>query len=849
MPAISTAEAIVLAIHSAIRLGRNIQKAYANSLRARSIVLPLPDFDSQADSLNAQRFFDKDGQFALAEIEDLAKLHQANRERALSEEEEERYVEYYVTLERMRRQDSGTTRATEAALSMEDVLSLLRVRQWARGESPQHSPLQLVAGTLVEIGIDYFANVPGALNLASTQGKLVQHFLQSLDRIEFAETDDLGKTLANEVLPRLFIAGAESAVRLSTEISSDEKLQLFIEATGQGVADELMKRLQQSGSLREKEALLYWGESLLRALFYNAGHYTFSSPAKVFETPQDVSALIEATGLTLLDLLFDEESTKIDLKAVFTVESLDLLLRATLEVVAQHPQLISRKDGLRQIIAGVAQALSDSGIQQPGILPELAQLVLRLTAENLDRLWKTGDHPEHLLVTTLEFSLRTLAQPPANGGWKPAFPPGQLLTLLEMLLDEVVSNPEWVLHQIEGHSMLEDTLKSVFAALEVIPSEQRLSLDTAKWVLEQSLMATAASKALLQHLSWGSTEEERTILQEALQVVFAYTFKKGAVSSPEKQELLFDWVDYVLATVLRRQPNRSGVEITRYMLQAFAPLAWHQAVPAEQAMEAALEVLAEHAELVTGEEFVHQLLGGVAEGILHAGIDSPDLLSEIIRLILDYSAQHIDLVLHPAPDDPGNPFGRAVSQALQVLAGAEVVGGFIILSRSQTLELLEIVLLEVAANPQWLEGHALLQRLIASVLDALQHIPGSKPTSNRLVLDLVQLSIEHGMQDLRLLEPLPDEADSPMALAYGLSKLIRLIYDPQWPTSLQWGLHQPQQMAGLCDLFLDELHQLDLTAETIDDLLATYWEGLREFGPSQTFNLDDFMLYIERDIV
>jgi len=849
MPAISTAEAIVLAIHSAIRLGRNIQKAYANSLRARSIVLPLPDFDSQADSLNAQRFFDKDGRFALEEIEDLAHLHQANEERALTEEEEERYVEYYVTLERMRRQDSRTRQATEAALSTEDVLALLRVRQWARGESPQHSPLQLVAGTLVEIGIDYFANVPGALNLDSTQGKLVHHFLQSLDRIAFAETDDLSRTLANEVLPRLFIAGAESAARLSTEISSDEKLQLFIEATGQSVADELMKRLRQSGSLREKEALLYWGESLMRALFYNAGHYTFSSPATVFETPQEVSALIEATGLTLLDLLFDEDSTKIDLKAVLTVESLDLLLRATLEVVAQHPQLISQKDGLRQIIAGVAQALADSGISQHGILPDLARLVLRLTAENLERLWKAGDQPEHLLVEALEFSLRTLAQPPARGGWKPTFPPGQLLALLEMLLNEVVSNPEWVLRKVEDHSLLQDTLQAVFAALEVVPAEQRLSLETVKWILEQGLMAVAASEALLQHMAWGSAEEERTILQEALQIVLALTFKKGEVSGPEKQELLFEWVDYVLGAVLRQQPNRSGVEITRYMLQAFAPLEWHQAAPVEQAIEAALEVLAEHAELVTGEEFVHQLLGGVAEGILHAGIDSPDLLSEVIRLILDYSAQHIDLVLHPAPNDTGNPFGRSVSQALQVLAGAEVVGGFIILSRSQTLELLEIVLVEVAANPQWLDGHALLQHLIASVLDALQHIPGSQPVSNRLVLDLIQLSIEHGVQDLRLLEPLPDEADAPMALAYGLSKLIRLIYDPQWPASLQWGLHQPLQMNGFCDLFLDDLHQLDLNAETIDDLLATYWEGLREFGPSQTFNLDDFMLYIERDTV
>lgn len=852
MPVISTAEAIVFAIHSAIKLGRNIQKAYANSLRARSIVLPLPDFKGEPDSLNAQRFFEDEGAFALLEIEELDQLHKINKERALSPEEEERYVEYFVTLDRMRWADQSNKPVPEASISLDDVLSLLRVRQWTRGQSPQHSPLQLVAGTLVEIGIDYFTQVPGALNLDSTQGKLIHHFLDALDQVEIAEADELTLSLANEVLPRLFIAAAESAVRFSAEISKDEKLQLFVEASGKGVADELLKRMQQADSLNEKEALLYWGESLVRALFFNAGHYAFSSPGKVFNTSEEASALIEATGLALMDVLFDEESTRIDLKALITVESLDLLVRRALEVVAQNPQLLTSRAGLKEIIVGLSQAVAESGIQQAGILPELAQLVLQLTAENLDRLWKADDQPEHLLVTAVAFSLRTLAEPPASGGWKPHFPPSQLLALAELLLEEVVAQPEWILHELDGKPILEEALQAVFHALEEIPPEQRLSLDAVQTILENALLAVAASDGLLVRLQWGEDEEERTILQEALRLVFAFTFRKKEISAPDRQAQFFELLDYVLSVVLRQQPNRSGVELTRLLLQAFSPFEWHQGLRTEHirlASEAALEVLAEHPELVSGEPFVHQMLGGIADGLLQAGIDSPDLLSEIIRLILDHSAQHIDLVLHPAPEGSGNPFAEAVSQALQVLASAEVVGGFVILSRSQVLELLDILLAQVGANPQWLDGNALLQRLITAVLDALQNIPPSKPITNELVIGLVQLSIDHALADMRLLQPLDGEpAGSSPVLAYALGKLIQLLYDPKWPANLQWGLYQPEQLAGLCNLFLEELQELEMTTEALDALIASFWAALSEFGPAQTFNLDDFLRYLEQDM-
>ncbi|RMF03084.1 MAG: hypothetical protein D6772_02595, partial [Bacteroidetes bacterium] len=76
-----TAEAIIFAINSAIRLGRNAQRAYAKSLTSKSIVLPLPAFSGEANGFVAQRFFDDTDELTgghqyLAKLERLADIHE-----------------------------------------------------------------------------------------------------------------------------------------------------------------------------------------------------------------------------------------------------------------------------------------------------------------------------------------------------------------------------------------------------------------------------------------------------------------------------------------------------------------------------------------------------------------------------------------------------------------------------------------------------------------------------------------------------------------------------------------------------------------------------------------------------
>jgi hypothetical protein len=43
------------------------------------------------------------------------------------------------------------------------------VRQWGKGADPTPSVLQRVGGTLIEIGVNYFANVPGGIGSAQSE--------------------------------------------------------------------------------------------------------------------------------------------------------------------------------------------------------------------------------------------------------------------------------------------------------------------------------------------------------------------------------------------------------------------------------------------------------------------------------------------------------------------------------------------------------------------------------------------------------------------------------------------------------------------------------------------------------
>ena len=102
-----TAEAIIFSINSAIRLSGRFRKAYADSLKAKRITLPLPRFHHEPTETTIEFFFREEGNRFLGQIELLDQLHEKAKNSRLTLEELREYREFYRAFGRMIRRPNA----------------------------------------------------------------------------------------------------------------------------------------------------------------------------------------------------------------------------------------------------------------------------------------------------------------------------------------------------------------------------------------------------------------------------------------------------------------------------------------------------------------------------------------------------------------------------------------------------------------------------------------------------------------------------------------------------------------------------------------------------------------------
>ncbi len=755
------AEAVIFSINSAIKLGHNVQRAYAKSIKAKSIVLPLPNFDTTPTLSKVHSFFEEEdfgtgGKQYLSKIERLHELHQKHP--AFQVEEENEYKEYYQQLKSL-------TGNVNSHISADDFVTLLRIRQWETGKMPGTTPLQMVAGTLVEIGIDYFNQVPGALNKNSTFGMTMMHFLEAFDDVSFSDSGKL-KEYAQTVLPKLFIVAAEVVSDMSTEISSDEKMQNFIRETGNGIAHDIMGMLdayENDPTLNaqkrkdHQDQTVIWGQSILRSLIKNSGSYVFNSPAAVFNTNQSESALIKSTGSALMDILLNDPH-KINMKAAFTTESLDRLVKASLEVIAEYPELVTEEDGLREIIMQVSQtlALSNSPILRPSMLPEIVRLILASTAQNLDLIWEPGNDVRNLLVLAAQQTLEAISSPIPNATWEPRLTQAQVLSILENILDEVVVNPEWVRDKIANETPLSLVLKSVMRALSAIPKGQRINVEVLEYIIQVAFRAAATNQSIIDSIHWTEDAREVIVLNKALDLLFSFIFQSGKVERANRIDLLIDLLDYIMEVILIHHPGEKGLMLVDLILFDSGNIDYTGGFDeelADQLIEAALLVLGEHPELVSNQLAFKQIVSGVATA-LHAGLensnyDKGDLFPEILRLVIEYTALNVDLILNKTADHPDYLLVVALQDLLMLLAQKEAGEKWSPrLTPGQSLEIIENLFEEILYHPEWVSpqdtGTTALSLATSLIFEELR----TRDKNERLSAETLEAIIEISLQAL-----------------------------------------------------------------------------------------------------
>src|SRR5262245_35698694 len=383
-----SAALVMFAIRSAIKLAQQSRAAYVDSTRARALALPLPDFAPAPDAVSAANYFAGPGVAHIAGMPQLRALL-ALSARTLEQDEELKAFHDECFLLDLAQQ--GIKPSADGSLfDAAQLNALVTVRQWRRGADPHPSVVQRLAGTFIELGVDYLTTVPGALNPASGHGKVAMTFLQTLQDVDFAETP-LGDWPV-----RAFAAALETAGAHPELVSGDPKIQALVGVTTKALTETVATRIKamRAGggpNLTREEQLTEWADAIFRSVLASGGQMVLADPKGFFGLQDEAQgALVSEVGQAVLTLVLDQQPGKLDLERVFGRQGIDAVVRSALNVVGEHPELIRGAGNTAQqkLMAGVAQELGGyESVVAAGMLPDLARIILEKTGENLPLLW------------------------------------------------------------------------------------------------------------------------------------------------------------------------------------------------------------------------------------------------------------------------------------------------------------------------------------------------------------------------------------------------------------------------------------------------------------------------------
>ena len=518
----------------------------------------------------------------------------------------------------------------------------------------------------------------------------------------------------------------------------------------------------------------------------------------------------------------DDSTDKINLKNIFTLDSLNEITHAGLNVISENPNFLSRNQGIRDIIKEVSIVLSDTDLGTPDLLPGLVRLILDRTAYHLEQVWPGNQTAgQHLLIQAVKQVMEALAEKPANGKWRPSLSKSQILAITSNLLDEVVTNPAWITDKIGDKTVLKVVLDSVFQALESVPKEERLNVDTVQLVLQKSIRATVTSRGVLNKIPFGTADQKRTILNKSLDLVFSYVFSKRKTKDKDGNEILIDTIpkssrikvlteilDYVLDIIISKHPDAKGLILIQLILfkdpDVDFSVGFNKQL-ADQLIESSLRALAEHPDLVSKEEALQAIIKDVASALQGKGYKQPGLLLEIVRLIIESTAKNAALILDAKSNQPRYLLVVAMQQFLGLLAQKEDNEKWRPrLTPGQLTGIVESVLDHLVRHPDWLSNevdqNSVFKDVLDAVFDALAKIPEGKRLSEGTLQKVIQVSLRVVATQQKVLDKIPFGKDNEKRSI--LNHALDIVYDYIFTQDVPAAQHA-QMIVDLLDYVLD----------------------------------------------
>jgi hypothetical protein len=566
----------MFAIQGALKLGKAAQQAYVDSTRNRGLILPTPEFNPDVNAtVAANYFFHEDPNYRPLErekFEELMRLTNPDIDAELNEAQKRQLVEFYFEA---RMADPVTrefiTSSTDGSFFTEDSLkSIVEIRQWERGADGVVTPLQRVAGTIVEIAVDYYSSTPGALNNKSSQGKSLRVLLTALDDIEFS-------TVPIHDLPeRLVVATIESLSQHSDILSGDKNTQELIKVTATALAGDVKTRIEviranrPSGNAEQEQRIVNWAEVVFRSVLSSGGKLVANDPKRFLGVDnQETETLVKHVGIAALDFVLSQPEGSI--ARAFGREGLDVVVRATFRLVGEHPEILTdtNNEGLKGLLSNLATELSQfDALVAPGALPEVVRIILEKSGQNLPLIWPdTGDPGRHLLIASVSKTLAILTNVPNGASWRAKFGKAQLLEVLEFTLDEFVKNPGWMIDAAGQHSgSLEIAMEAIVDVLRT-RADDRLSPETGLAILRSSLRAVGKHKKLIEQLEDGKLAIS-SLIDTSISKIFDQALDEAVSWAIIRQDVITVVIDSALEAIGKTSVSQQHLDDFAALLDA-----------------------------------------------------------------------------------------------------------------------------------------------------------------------------------------------------------------------------------------------------------------------------------------
>lgn len=526
-------ELIMFAIDAGLRLGQKINDVLVDATVEKPLLLPVGELFGSVTRDDAIDFFDDNPELTKAG----QPYHGLNPDEKLLA---------YKTLKRIENQIVGAGDVPTKKVSNEAVLivsNLHSFRQYEEGFGSRPA-VQRVIGTIVEIGIDYFVAHPEAIGMKSSERRILQAFVESLDDVDFAEG------IRNEIIGDVLVSALETLAANTSLIADSVRTQALIG----GVTNALLADIEAAGSIgamiRREDFVRRISSSILRG-----GAQAFSENIDLF-LPEDSNSkkLVSSTLTHVLEGIKGKEN-------LFTNESLEVIFDGALKAVAENAEVFSNNEVLQEAISSTLKSLTDATgkkvFSKETVSAVLAN-ALAVAAASMETLIDPDNPKKQLLANAVTAVAQSLSGSLAGGGVvKDLLSREQLISLMGIVFEEVANNPEQLLGEAEPGDRKAAVAQIIGSVARALGKEPQRFVTGEGFVTLVGIALQTAAKNADKLLKLNTVNTKDNVLFQVIEQTVAAIVETGDTRKLLNRDVFLDIAERILPII---SANIAGLE-------------------------------------------------------------------------------------------------------------------------------------------------------------------------------------------------------------------------------------------------------------------------------------------------